>query len=71
MKRMLPKFLVCLALATVLPGCVLSLFSDHEGTFVDDERLDRLEQRMDAIELRLPPAGPPPAAAPAPTPTTY
>jgi len=54
MRRLLPRIVLCAAAAAVLPGCVVSLFSDHDA-FLGDERLDGLERRMDAIEQRLPP----------------
>ncbi len=44
--------LALVALATVLPGCGVSLFS-HTRSQADTERVERLERRVDVIEGRL------------------
>ena len=48
-----------LALAMLLPlgGCAVSLFSHDLGDGgVDEDKLQQLERRMDAIEKALPPS---------------
>lgn len=42
--------LTLLLVANVLGGCVISLFSDNEVISEDEQRLQKLEKRMDRIE---------------------
>ena len=63
MKRILLRAVLVAAAAAGLPGCVVSLFSDHTPV-LDDHGIEELEARMDEVERRLPP--PPPTPPPAP-----
>jgi hypothetical protein len=59
--------LVVLSACLPLGGCAVSLFSDH-GFGEDEDRIEALEKRMDAIEKASAPAAPHaagPATAPA------
>jgi hypothetical protein len=67
MRRILLRAALVASAAAGLPGCVVSLFSDHTPVLDDeDDRLGGLERRMDEIERRLPP---PPATPPTPAPS--
>lgn len=52
-RRIFQASLLALAAFAALPGCAISLFSDHDA-FSSDEDLTRLEKRMDRIEAKLP-----------------